>query len=119
MIAAVYGGESLIASLKSVIARAIAGQLDPALVDCNESLRLRPDHAPTLDRRALVQLRHGRFDDAIDDYDAALKLSPNLPGALHGRGLARQKKGDNAGADADMAAAKAIDAGIAAKFPKL
>ena len=73
----------------------------------------------TLDRRALVQLRRGRFDDAIDDYDAALKINPNLAGALHGRGLARQKKGDNAGAEADMAAAKAIDGKVAEKFPKL
>jgi hypothetical protein len=35
-----------------------------------------------------------------------------LPSALYGRGLARLKNGDNPGGDADISAAKAIQAGI-------
>ena len=42
----------------------------------------------------------------------ALKLNPKLAGALYGRGLAKQKKGD-ATAEADIAAAKAIQSDIA------
>ena len=100
--------------------RATAGQLVPALEDCNDFAAAQAGTTrSSLETRALIQLRRGRLDEAIGDYDAALKINPNLPGALHGRGLARQKKGDNAGADADMAAAKAIDGNVAAKFPKL
>jgi hypothetical protein len=47
------------------------------------------------------------FDEAIADYDAALKLNPKMAASLYGRGLAKQKNGDQAGGDADIAAAKA------------
>jgi hypothetical protein len=42
----------------------------------------------------------------------------DLPLALYGRGLAKRTKGEQAGADADIAAAKSIDAGIADEFAK-
>ena len=45
--------------------------------------------------------------------DAALKLNPKLAGSLYGRGVVKQKKGDSAGAEADMTAAKAIRANVA------
>ena len=96
--------------------RALAGQLDGALADCNESLRLRPNSANVLDSRALVYLKSSRFDSAIADYDEALRLDANQARSLYGRGLAKQKKGDAAGAAADIAAAKAIRADIAAEF---
>jgi hypothetical protein len=49
-------------------------------------------------------------DKAVIDLDAALHLTPQLAGSLYGRGLGKLKKGDAAGGDADIAAAKAIDA---------
>jgi tetratricopeptide (TPR) repeat protein len=92
-------------------------ELNAALIDCNESLRLKPDVANTIDSRALIQFKLGEFDKAIADYDLALKLNPKLAGALYGRGLAKQKKGD-ATADADIAAAKAIQSDIAEKLER-
>ena len=85
--------------------RALAGQLDSALADCNESLRLRPSNARTLGSRGFVYLKSGRLDSAIADYDEALRLDPKNAYSLYGRGLAKQMNGDTAGGAADIAAA--------------
>jgi hypothetical protein len=41
-----------------------------------------------------------------------------MAASLYGRGLAKQNKGDQAGGDADVAAAKAIKATIGDEFAK-
>jgi tetratricopeptide (TPR) repeat protein len=61
----------------------------------------------------------GEYDAAITDYDAALRLDPKLPTALYGRGLAKLRKGDVAGGHADIAAAQAMFADIAAEFERI
>jgi hypothetical protein len=58
----------------------------------------------------------GQWDWAIDDYNAALRINPMLASSLYGRGLAKLKKGDPTGGNADIAAAKAIEANIVAGF---
>ena len=93
--------------------RAIVGDLQAALADCNESLRLSPSVPAALGSRGLVLLKLGRFDEAIADYDAGLKIYAKSPISLYGRGVARRKKGDVAGGDADIAAAKALRADVA------
>jgi tetratricopeptide (TPR) repeat protein len=98
-------------------ARAMIGQLDQALADCNESLRLSGDPY-TLDSRGLVYLKLGRFDPAIADYTAVLKEIPEFADSLYGRGLAKRKKGDAAGGEADVAAAKALRPDVAEEFAK-
>ena len=85
------------------------GQLETALADCNESLKLRPNSSNTLDSRAFVYVRLGRWDEAIADADAALQGNPQNAWALFERGFAKLKKGDSAGADDDIAASRAID----------
>ena len=95
-------------------ARVIVGQqLQEALVDCNESLRIRRDDADTLNSRAFAYLKLDQLDNAIVDFNAALEINPKLARSLYGRGLAKLMKGDHAGADADMAAAEAINLDIA------
>ena len=90
-------------------ARAVAMiDLDAALADCNEALRMRPDFVPALDSRAFVHLRGGRFREAITDYDAAIKGIPQDPYSLYGRGVAKMRVGDTAGAAADITASKAV-----------
>jgi tetratricopeptide (TPR) repeat protein len=98
-------------------ARAKAGQAQLGLADCEEALRLRPYDADYLDTRAFANLRLGQFDRAMADYSDALDINPKLPSSLYGRGIARLKKGDRRGS-ADIAAAKAIDAGIAEEFAR-
>ncbi len=90
-------------------ARAVAKiDLDAALADCNEALRLRPDFVPALDSRAFVHMRAERFAEAITDYDAAIKGIPMDPYSLFGRGIAKIKTGDTAGGQADIEASKAV-----------
>jgi len=60
----------------------------------------------------------GQWDSAIDDYNEALQFNPNLASSLYGRGLAKLKKGDTTGGNADIAAAKAIEAKIVGDFAR-
>jgi tetratricopeptide (TPR) repeat protein len=98
-------------------ARAKAGQAQAALPDCEEALQLRPYDADYLDTRGFVNLKLGQLDRAMADYSDALDINPKLPSSLYGRGMARLKKGDRRGG-ADIAAAKAINADIAAEFAR-
>lgn len=61
-------------------------------------------------------LKMSQFDSAIADYSSALRFEPKLARALYRRGLAKVKKGDAAGGNADLAAAKATNATIADDF---
>jgi tetratricopeptide (TPR) repeat protein len=94
-------------------AHAIAGNLPQALSDCDEAYRLRPNDGYTMASRCFIYLRLGRLDDAIVEYDAAAKRSSSTAFTLFGRGIAKQRKGDTAGGDADMIAAKIINPKIA------
>jgi tetratricopeptide (TPR) repeat protein len=98
-------------------ARAEAGSdLQQALADCEQSLAIRGKDAGALNSRAFTYLRLGKFDEAIADYNSALKSNPKLASALYGRGLAKQKKGDSAGGQIDMASANLVQSDIADEF---
>jgi Tfp pilus assembly protein PilF len=99
-------------------AHGVLAHLDEALADCNEALKLRPDDADTLDSRGFVYLRLGRLDRAIEDYSAVLKSLPQHAGSLYGRGLARIGRGDRAGGNEDVHAAKAVDPDVVATFAR-
>jgi len=100
-------------------ARAIAGrELPLAVADCTEALRIAPNDPRIIDSRGFAYLRLSRLDEAVADYDEALKLNPKQAGSLYGRGLAKLTKGDRAGGEADIAAAKAIQADIAEEFAR-
>ncbi|HYZ44283.1 MAG TPA: tetratricopeptide repeat protein [Xanthobacteraceae bacterium] len=98
-------------------ARAVVGILKPALADCNQALRLMPNNPATLDSRGFVFLKMTNFDAAVSDYDAALRSDPKRAFALYGRGLARLRNNDPSG-EADVAAAKAIQADIAEEYAR-
>ena len=104
---------------KRCLARAIVGsELQQALLDCNESLRLRANDAATLDSRGFTYLKLGDVDNAIADYDAALEIDQKLATSLYGRGLAKRKKGDVDGSNADIALAKSIKSDIVEDFAR-
>ena len=97
--------------------KAVLGeQLQQALADCNESLRLAPNAPDNMDSRGFVYLKLGEIDKALADYDAALRLMPTLASSLYGRGLAKKRKGDTAGANSDFKAATALRPTIADEF---
>ncbi|MCP4615048.1 MAG: tetratricopeptide repeat protein [Bradyrhizobium sp.] len=99
-------------------AQAVLGDLQPALEACNKALQSGINNAATYDSLGLIHLKMEQPGKAIDDYDAAVRLNPKLASALYGRGLARLKTGDKAGSDADIAAAKAIAAGVDDEFAR-
>jgi tetratricopeptide (TPR) repeat protein len=63
-------------------------------------------------------LKAGRLDEAIADYDRAIAINPKFAAALYGRAQAKRQKGDASGADADQAAARALDPAIEQNFGK-
>lgn len=98
-------------------ARAIAMiDLDAALADCNEALRLRPDFTPARDSRAFLHLKRGHFRDALADYDAVLKEMPMNYYSLFGRGITKLRLGDRTGGNADITAAVSSEKGIKEEF---
>lgn len=100
-------------------ARAALGRdLQQALTDCTESLRLKPSDADAMDSRGFVYLRLNRLDDAIADYDAALNLDPKKAYSLYGRGVAELQKGNTTARNTDIAAAKSRQANVAEEFAK-
>jgi len=91
--------------------RALANvELAVAEADCAKALELAPKSGPVWDSYALVALRDGKLPEAIRRYDKALEFSPKESTSLYGRGYAKIKSGDKAGGDADIAAARAINA---------
>jgi tetratricopeptide (TPR) repeat protein len=80
--------------------------------DCDESLRIRPNHVNTLLHRALVLLALGKLEESAADYGNVLQQRPKDAEALFGRGTIRLKRGDTAGGEEDIAAAKAVRASV-------
>jgi len=93
-----------------------AGRASEALADCNSSLALRPGDGYTLGSRCFAEYRLGQYATAIADCTAGLAAAPKDQYALYIRGLAEQQSGNTPGGDADVAAAKAMDAGVGETF---
>ena len=101
-------------------ARAVLNkELEEALADCNEALRLKPNDAEMLGGRGFLYLRLGFFKTSILDYSAAIEGMPNEARFHYGRGMAKQGLGDEDGADADFLTARALDPKIDAVFERL
>jgi predicted aspartyl protease len=95
---------------------AVKSNLDKALADCDQAIRLMPGNPDILEVRAFVLYQQGNYQQALDTYNATLALKPEIASALFVRGCAKGKLGDVAGKDADIAAAKAIQANIEIVF---
>lgn len=95
--------------------RAIAGELDNALADCNQGLLLSPNSPQILDSRAFVYLKMRNYSAAITGYRVALKRNPKQASSLYGLGLAEKVMGEP-GADGDFSAAAKIDPKAAEGF---
>lgn len=75
--------------------------LDGALSDYREALRLDPSIASVFNNRGNIYRDAGDFDKALSDYEQALALDPRGPDALASRGWILQQKGDLDGAKRD------------------
>lgn len=102
--------------------RALANiQLPAALADCTAAIKRLGPVPAVVDSRAMVKLRMGDLAGALADYDAVLAKAPKQAASLYMRGWTRRANAkEDAGqlklAEADFAAAKAIDPDIADQF---
>ena len=110
---------SVFAYVGRCLSRTVLGQLQEALLDCNEAIKLQPTSAQPWGARAFVNFKLGQFDNAIADYDAALRIDPKRASSLYGRGMAKQRKGDVGPGNADMAAATALQSDVADLFTRM
>nr|CCD32035.1 Copper-translocating P-type ATPase [Methylocystis sp. SC2] len=91
------------------------GDLDRALADLNNAVKLYPKAASALAERASIFKAKGDFDKAIADYDASIAERPNAVAFL-GRGEAYRAKNDFDPAIADYDKAIALDPQLADAF---
>lgn len=98
-------------------ARAFANVMsDKALHDCRKAIKLDGANPAYLESEALAQLRLQDYADAITNFQQVVSQQPRWAWARYGLGLARIRSGQAAAGNADLAAAKAINPQIGAKF---
>ena len=81
-----------------------------AIADYDSAIRLEPKYAEHYYNRAQAYLGLQDYSRAIADFTKAIDLKfYSKADALYWRGVARQKNGDGAGGEADIAEARRID----------
>jgi predicted aspartyl protease len=90
--------------------------LDAAIADCDQALKLKPGTIAYLDSRAMVLYLQGKYGAALEAYNAILLRDAKFAPSLLMRGYAKGMLGDQPGKAADIAAARASQADIQARF---
>jgi tetratricopeptide (TPR) repeat protein len=91
---------------------ALKKDFEHAIADHDQAIKVDAKNPVAYNNRGNAYDGKREFDRAIADYDQAIMLNPKYAGALYNRGLAKQKKGDITGGQADIAAAKQMEAGV-------
>ena len=97
-------------------ARLAKGDLDGAIQDYSEAIRLKPDYADSFNGRGVARHDKGDLDGAIQDYSEAIRLKPDYSIAFDNRGTARHVKGDLDGAIQDHSEAIRLEPDYARAF---
>jgi|SRR5579862_9230892 len=97
--------------------RAIAGKdLDLALADCNQALKIDARDATALDSRGLVNFKLNKLTEALADYDAALDRDSHLAGAWYVRGIIKLRNGNADAGNDDIETSKKRDSTVAERY---
>jgi tetratricopeptide (TPR) repeat protein len=84
----------------------VQGELDKAIADCNEAMRLDPKNARAYYNRGNAWLKKGEDDKAISDFNAAIRLDPHpkmLYYVLRAEAWWTKREYDKAMSDLDVA----------------
>jgi tetratricopeptide (TPR) repeat protein len=84
------------------LAKQKKGDLDGALADYNQAIKLNSKSAAAYNNRGNVKFTKGDLDGALADFNQAIQLNPEYGLAYRNRGRAEEKKGDVNGAIADF-----------------
>lgn len=118
----VLGSERITAENRAVthFMRGVAwsdhGELDRALEDFDEAIRLSPQAGLAFEQRGLLWHRKGDLDRAAADYGVAIEKDAEDAIALYGRALIAKRRGNRDGWMADAIKALAIDPDIEKLF---
>lgn len=85
------------------------GDLEHALADCTNAIRLAPDSAEAYNNRGFMWTEKEDFEKAIADFDRAISLDANHAPAYDNRGLVYGAQGDFEKALADHTSAIRLD----------
>ena len=67
-------------------AKAYLQQYEEAIADCDEAIRLNPEHAYAYKNRGRVKHSLGQHEEAVADYKEAIRIQPDLAETLYSRG---------------------------------
>ena len=91
-------------------------ELDAALADYSEAIRLDPSKFGALNNRGNLYTNRGQFDLALNDFAQAIKVNPSFAASFNNRGVAYKAKGDYDRAIQDFDEAIRLDPKDAAAF---
>jgi lipoprotein NlpI len=86
-----------------------SGELDRAIAEYDEAIRLDPNLAFAYNNRGVTYGAQGKFDRAVADYTETIRLDPKLAIAYSSRGIAYLYSGAPAEALADVRRASELD----------
>jgi tetratricopeptide (TPR) repeat protein len=92
------------------------GQLDQAIQDYTQSLRLGPDNGRIRLSRGVAYLKGGQDERALEDFNEVLRATPGNPAAHYHRGLLAWRRGEIERALRDYDEAIRLDARLAAAY---
>jgi TonB family protein len=93
----------------SGLSKVKVGDMDGAIAEYSEAIRLDPTFAEAFNNRGLAEARKGDLDAALRDYSQAISLNPRYAAAFYNRGLAYRRKQDFDQAIEDYSRALAIN----------
>jgi tetratricopeptide (TPR) repeat protein len=97
--AVIKAGERILAQLVAAynnrgLAFRANGDLDRAIEDYDQAIRLMPDHHVAINNRGVAWMAKGDLDRAITDFDRAIRLKSDYLAPFGARAVAYSRKGE-------------------------